>query len=77
MSGNRYALISGHALVSMYRKPYRSESDASRVVARLEPTVIVTLDRCELGWCSVVVSGFRGWVQRKFLWGVYEDEFFE
>jgi len=55
--------------------PLREKPDLqARMSARLEPNVIASLDRCEKGWCRVETGGFRGWVQRNLLWGIYESE---
>jgi SH3-like domain-containing protein len=43
---------------------------SGRPVARLEPGVVVDLLTCRDGWCSVDVRGFRGWIERRSLWGV-------
>lgn len=77
LSGKRTGIIVGGHLVSAYYKSSRNEDNASRVVARLEPFVVVTLDECRPYWCEIETSGYRGWVQRKYIWGVYEDEFFD
>lgn len=77
LSGRRTGLIMGGHLVSAHNKPSKSENNASRIVARLEPFVVVALDECRPFWCEVETSGYRGWVQRKYLWGVYDEEFFD
>lgn len=55
--------------------PMRQDAGADeRLVARLEPAVVASIDRCTPAWCRLEVDGYRGWVQRNFLWGIYEDE---
>lgn len=51
----------------------RAEAKAP-VLARLESGVVGRLLQCEPEWCRIEVSGFRGWVKRTGLWGVYASE---
>ena len=71
LSGARNAMIrtdGGEA-------PMRADPGADeKLVARLEPAVIASIERCTPAWCRLQKDGFRGWVQRNFLWGIYEDE---
>ena len=70
LSGDRTALIRAADLV-----PLREKSDAaSRMVARLEPNVVAHLEKCGKDWCRLSAGGFRGWVQRNMLWGIYASE---
>lgn len=70
LTGVRRVMIRAEELV-----PLRAEDRAdSRMVARIEPAVVVRLERCTPAWCRVSVDGFRGWVERNFLWGIYADE---
>lgn len=70
LSGRRTGLIRAESPVIFRDKP-----DASaRIVARAEPGVIVDLSRCEGAWCRVGAGGYSGWLQRNFIWGIYEDE---
>jgi len=77
LSGKRHAIIKGKGHISVYTKAQKSETNKSRRVAKLEPLVVVALEGCRDLWCKVSVKGYRGWVQRKSLWGVYEHEFFD
>jgi SH3-like domain-containing protein len=53
-----------------------SASQRSGVTARLEAGAIVNVKGCDTNWCAVAVSGFRGFVEQKRLWGVYPGERF-
>ena len=70
LSGDRSVLIKADDLVALREK---SNAEA-RMVARLEPNVVARLDKCEKDWCRLEASGFRGWVERNMLWGIYESE---
>lgn len=72
VSGKRYGLTQAQDVAYMYDKP----SEDSRIKAKIEPQVVVVLEQCTPNWCEVEVDGFKGWVQRKFLWGIYAHEEF-
>jgi SH3-like domain-containing protein len=53
----------------------KSADPGSRLVARVEPGVVADLRQCEdSGPCQITVQGFRGWIDRRFLWGIYPGE---
>lgn len=73
LSGKRTGLIQSGDMVSAYRKP---KLDA-RLVAYLEPQTMGDLEECEREWCEFSAAGYRGWVQKKFIWGAYDAEEFD
>jgi SH3-like domain-containing protein len=55
--------------------PLRGDDKAgATVVANVEAGVIATVRSCDRRWCYVVVGDFRGYVEQKKLWGVYDGE---
>lgn len=70
LSGERTALVRGEDLAPVREKP----QEESRMLARFEPDVIVKIEICDKSWCKVSAGGFKGWVSRNFLWGIYENE---
>lgn len=70
LSGKRTVLVRGDELVALQKETDTPE----RLVARLEPDVIADLTRCQKTLCEISAGGFTGWADRKFLWGIYEDE---
>lgn len=70
LSGKRKALVNTEKDAYLFRKPVNE----AKHVAMLEPRVIVGLKECSGAWCSIEVSGFKGWIEKKSLWGVYEAE---
>jgi SH3-like domain-containing protein len=55
--------------------PLRGDDTAGApVVANVEAGVIATVRSCDRRWCYVVVGDFRGYVEQKKLWGVYDGE---
>ncbi|MBL8833213.1 MAG: SH3 domain-containing protein [Rhodospirillales bacterium] len=69
LTGRRAAIVTGD-MRSLRRRP---EADAP-VVARVEPGVIGALLECKEGWCRIETGGFRGWLPRDEIWGVYPNE---
>lgn len=49
----------------------------ARPLLKVEPTVIVRLIECEKTWCRIQVSGRKGWIEKKYLYGVYPEETFD
>ncbi len=70
IDGRRTAIIEGEELVAARRQ----DSEKSKIAARFEPGVIVQLRQCLPEQCEVSAGGYRGWVPRKFLWGLYRGE---
>lgn len=76
LSGRRTALIVGKDRVRLFKSEPK-QNKSQDILSLLDPAVIVTLERCSIAFCAVEVSGFSGWIQRKLLWGVYENEIIE
>ena len=46
----------------------------SALVARIEPGVVATVEKCVGGWCRIEAGEAKGFVRQNLLWGVYPDE---
>ncbi|MBY0407888.1 MAG: SH3 domain-containing protein [Rickettsiales bacterium] len=73
LDGKRNAMIKGSEPRVIKLDP---ETDAKNVL-KAEPLVSARLVECQVDWCRVQVSGRKGWIEKKYLWGVYEEEVFE
>ncbi len=73
LSGKKMALVSTKEPATGYDDPNLS----SRPVVGFEPGVVVFLEECEGVWCEVRAAGFRAWLKKENLWGVYETDVFE
>ncbi len=51
-----------------------NDSERARPVAMVEAGVIANLAACDGRWCHVSIDTFRGYIEQKKLWGVYEGE---
>lgn len=67
-SGRRTAFNRTDTALDLRARP----DERSGVRARLAPRAVITLDRCEDGWCRVQSGRLRGWVQAQGLFGVQE-----
>lgn len=78
LSGRRTALVLPWELKAGNAPPQvsirSSDSERSGAVAIVEAGVIADVQSCDGSWCYVTISGYRGYVEQKKLWGVYERE---
>lgn len=55
--------------------PIRADNSArASEVAILEAGVIADVHTCDGAWCEVSIDAYRGFIEQKKLWGVYEGE---
>lgn len=72
LDGKRNVIIRGKEARVIKNDP---EKDAKNIL-KAEPMVSARLVECQIDWCRVQVSGRKGWIEKKYIWGVYEDEVF-
>ncbi len=75
-----YSLLSGNrtAVATAEKASLREEpSEASEVVAWVEPGVILSLEACIKDWCEASAEGRTGWTPKSGIWGVDPDEVFD
>ncbi len=70
LDGSRNAIIRGKEARIVRAAP----EAAARAMLKVEPTVIARLVECENSWCKLQISGRKGWIEKKYLWGVYAEE---
>jgi SH3-like domain-containing protein len=69
VTGKREVIVAG-AVRALYRQP----DPGAPIVARAEPGVIARLLEFQGPWCHIEAGGYKGWVQRSEVWGVFPDE---
>lgn len=78
LSGRRTALVLPWEVKPDQPVPqvtiYRSDSDSSRTVVKVEAGVIANIHSCDGRWCHVSIDQYRGYLEQKKLWGIYENE---
>lgn len=78
LSGRRTALVLPWEVKAGVPAPkvalHYDDSERSRAVAMVEAGVIANVNSCDGRWCHVSIERFRGYIEQKKLWGVYEGE---
>lgn len=69
LSGIRYVLVKDE-LLEMRLLP----SIEAQVIAKVPQHNIATLDKCTKEWCRIIDDGYKGWVRKEAIWGVYKNE---
>ena len=69
LSGIRFVLVKNE-LLEMRLLP----SIDAQVIARVPQHNIATLDKCNKSWCRISDDGYKGWVPKSGIWGVYDNE---
>ncbi|MFY9589280.1 SH3 domain-containing protein [Rickettsia endosymbiont of Halotydeus destructor] len=70
LSGKRSVIIAGDEEVELTK----SENPKSRVIAKLIPKIRCALKKCKAQFCQISCKDYVGWISKKAIWGVYEDE---
>lgn len=78
LSGRRTALVLPWELKDGKPAPQvdirNSDSESARAIAKVEAGVIANIHECDGRWCQVTIGTFRGYIEQKKLWGIYENE---
>jgi len=69
ISGNRTAII-----VEGRQRVFSKPKKDSIPILVAESGVLAELLRCQDSWCKLLIEGLRGWIEQKYLWGVYPGE---
>ena len=69
LSGIRFVLVKNE-LLEMRLLP----SIDAQVIAKIPQYNIATLDKCTKDWCRITDDGYKGWVPKSGIWGVYDRE---
>lgn len=52
----------------------QSNTDSSPAVVKVEAGVIASVRVCDKRWCQISVGEYKGYIEQKKLWGVYDGE---
>ena len=47
------------------------------VIGEVGQGIIVYLKKCKIDWCLISTDNFKGWMNKKYIWGVKETEVFK
>ncbi len=56
---------------------HQDAQENSKVVARIQPGVVISIGECNGTWCHASVDGTDGWVNQGEVWGAYPGEAFK
>ena len=73
LSGARTGIVRAETDLALYRKP----DPESRILAYAAPEAVVGIEECGPQWCLIDAEGYKGWADKRSLWGVYADEVFD
>ena len=65
---NRKSAINIKSHSVLYKKP----TIFSKPIAKLEVGRLVLIKKCKVKWCKINSENFKGWVEKKYLWGKVE-----
>ncbi|HAJ89499.1 MAG TPA: hypothetical protein DCM27_00560 [Rhodospirillaceae bacterium] len=71
LSGKKTARITSDEPAIAY-----DDTEMERPVAKFEKGVIVGVDQCQKLMCRVHFAPYKGWIEKKYLWGVYGSDIF-
>lgn len=75
LSGKRTALVAPWEKKGL--TPMRDKGEAgAKIVANVEPHVLVEVAECSGRWCRIAADGVKGWIEQGRVWGAYPDETF-
>lgn len=78
LSGRRTALILPWEIKQGSDPPVialrANDSENAQASAMVEAGVIANIQSCDSKWCYVTIDKFKGYIEQKKLWGIYEGE---
>ncbi|MCF8462650.1 MAG: hypothetical protein K9G11_01915 [Rickettsiaceae bacterium] len=70
LSTKRYAVVSADGIHDLYRFATKK----SRIVARIEKNTRCKLEKVSENFCLKSVDGYKGWIDKKALWGLMPSD---
>lgn len=70
LSSHRAVVFVSKKTISLLTSP----NQYHQTVAKLTPQIRCSLYQCQQDWCKVNCNSYKGWIPKKFLWGIYPDE---
>lgn len=71
LSGKKTALITADQPATAY-----DDSDLEKPIVKFEKGIIVNIEECQKLTCRVHFAPYKGWIEKKYLWGVYGSDIF-
>ena len=77
LSGQRMGLIHNIDGEMETAPAYKKADSQSRRVLALENAALGEIKKCDMRYCQLDFKAYRGWVEKKNIWGIYPDEVIE
>lgn len=77
LSGKRTAYIKVKDLELDTINAYKRPDNASRRILKIEPNALGEIKKCVNSHCLLDFKAYRGWVEKKYIWGIYQNEVIE
>lgn len=71
LSGKRSVILISKSVETLHQ----NNNLKSKIVAKLMPNLICSLNKCIKSWCKIKCENHTGWISRAAIWGVYAHEF--
>ena len=71
LSGKKTAVISSDDPAPAY-----DDTEMGRTIVKFEKGVVVNVKECKKLMCRVQFAPYEGWIEKKYLWGVYGSDIF-
>ena len=69
ISGKRSVVVVAKNTMPLLKSPGKYD----QIVAKLVPQIRCSLYKCQKDWCQIGCKSYKGWIAKKYLWGVYPD----
>ncbi len=72
IKGERNGVIisSNNYNIKIYNTP------SGKIIGEISKGIIIRLSKCKINWCLIIKDQHKGWIQKKYIWGVNKDEEF-
>ena len=72
LQGDRFGIINQlyNESVQIYSHP------KGKMIGKIGKNNVVKVNSCLSNWCKIKYEGYGGWINKKNLWGIYENEKF-
>ena len=73
IKGNRFGIVVTNP--KNFVKVYNTIS--GKTIGEVENGNIIELRKCKLKWCLIGIQNHYGWIEKKYIWGVNDNEVFK
>jgi SH3-like domain-containing protein len=70
ISGKRSVIITAKNTIPLLSAPGKYD----KIVVKVSPGVRCGFKKCEGDWCQIECQDYKGWISKKYLWGVYPED---